>query len=115
MDDPTPILDPPENAPPGDAFYTPPDPLPDGEHGDPIYQRRLDNPVAALGDGNNWLVLYRSEGVHGNPIATSASSCYPQPHHRRRATRSSAGRTAPSALPICAPLLATSRVRRRIP
>ena len=49
--------DPPENAPAGDNFYLVPEELPPGEPGDPIYQRRLDNPVAELANGRNWLLL----------------------------------------------------------
>jgi pimeloyl-ACP methyl ester carboxylesterase len=65
------VRTPADDAPPGDAFFTPP-PLPsEGQHGDPIYQRPLDNPNAALEDGDNWLVLYTSEDVHGRLIATS--------------------------------------------
>lgn len=64
-------------APRGDAFYTPPDPLPGCSHGDPIYRRPLDNPTAALHDGRNWLVMYRSEDVRGNPIATSGIIALP--------------------------------------
>ena len=70
--------DPVENAPAGDAFYTPPVPLPGGDRGDPIYQRRLDNPVAALEDGDNWLVLYRSQDAHGNAVATSGIIALPR-------------------------------------
>ncbi|MFD4690945.1 alpha/beta hydrolase family protein [Streptomyces sp. NPDC058463] len=64
-------IDPVENAPAGDAFYTPPSPLPDGVPGDPVYVRRLDNPAAALEAGENWLVLYRSQDVRGGEVATS--------------------------------------------
>jgi pimeloyl-ACP methyl ester carboxylesterase len=78
VDDSTSIIEPAENAPSGDAFYTPPNPLPDGSHGDVIWQRRLDNPTATLGDGNCWLVLYRSEDVHGAPVATSGILALPK-------------------------------------
>lgn len=78
MADASPITDPVDNAPSGDAFYTPPDPLPDGQPGDPVYQRPLDNDVAALEDGDNWLVLYRSEDVHGRPIAVSGIIVLPR-------------------------------------
>src|SRR4051794_12835550 len=61
----------PRRAPRGDAFYTPPRALPGCTHGDLIYSRRLDNPTAALVDGHNWLVMYRSEDVRGNPVATT--------------------------------------------
>ncbi|MDK1473483.1 lipase family protein [Streptomyces sp. 549] len=72
------LLHPPENAPAGDAFYTPPAPLPGGACGDPIHQRRLDNPAAALTDGVNWLVLYRSQDLHGRPLATSGIVALPR-------------------------------------
>jgi acetyl esterase/lipase len=66
-----------DNAPAGDAFYTPPVPLPAGQPGDPVYQRPLDNPTAALTAGSNWLVLYQSQDVHGDPIATSGIIALP--------------------------------------
>jgi pimeloyl-ACP methyl ester carboxylesterase len=77
MADSSPVAGPPDNAPPGDAFYTPPGLPANGQHGDPVYQRPLDNPTAALTDGGNWLVLYRSQDVHGNPIATSGIIALP--------------------------------------
>jgi len=78
MTDSSVLADPMDNAPAGDAFYTPPVPLPDGDRGDPIYQRRLDNAVAALDDGDNWLVLYRSQDAHGNTVATSGIIAVPR-------------------------------------
>ncbi len=66
-----PFADPPENAPEGEDFYTPPEELPLGQPGDPIYQRKLDNPTAKLTHGRNWLVLYLSQDAHDNPIAVS--------------------------------------------
>jgi pimeloyl-ACP methyl ester carboxylesterase len=72
------VSDPVDNAPAGDAFYTPPVPLPEGDRGNPIYQRRLDNAVAALDDGENWLVLYRSQDAHGNAVATSGIIAVPR-------------------------------------
>jgi hypothetical protein len=72
------VQNPPDNAPSGDAFYTPPTLAPDGQHGDPIYQRPLDNATTALQDGDNWLVLYRSEDVHGNPIGTAGIIALPK-------------------------------------
>jgi hypothetical protein len=65
-------------APRGDAFYTPPRRLPGCTHGDPVYVRHLDNPAAALVDGTNWLVMHRSEDVHGRPIATSGIIALPK-------------------------------------
>ena len=72
------FVDPPENAPAGDAFYTPPVPLPEGHVGDSIYQRKLDDPVVALAQGRNWLVLYRSEDARDNPIAVSGIIALPK-------------------------------------
>ncbi|MFD5986891.1 alpha/beta hydrolase family protein [Streptomyces cyaneofuscatus] len=65
------------DAPAGDAFYTPPIPLPDGAPGDPIHARPLDNPAAAVPGGESWLVLHRSEGADGGPVATSGVIALP--------------------------------------
>lgn len=55
-------------APAGDAFFTPPTPLPGTQNGDLIWARPLDDaPVGATA----WQVLYRSESVQGDPIAVS--------------------------------------------
>jgi pimeloyl-ACP methyl ester carboxylesterase len=78
MTDSSVFVDPVDNAPVGDAFYTPPAPLPAVDQGNPIYQRRLDNTVAALDDGDNWLVLYRSQDAHGNAVATSGIIVVPR-------------------------------------
>ncbi|NJP99886.1 lipase family protein [Streptomyces zingiberis] len=72
------LEDPPENAPAGVAFYTPPELPSEGERGSPVYQRRLDNPVAQLKEGDNWLVLYRSQDAHGGPVATSGILALPR-------------------------------------
>ncbi|MYR93268.1 MULTISPECIES: alpha/beta hydrolase family protein [unclassified Streptomyces] len=64
-------------SPVGDAFYTPPIPLPDGAPGDLIRARPLDNPAAAVPGGENWLVLHRSEGADGTPVATSGIIALP--------------------------------------
>jgi alpha-beta hydrolase superfamily lysophospholipase len=66
-----------DNAPAGDAFYTPPVPLPAGQPGDPIYQRPLDNQTAMLTQGSNWLVLYQSQDANGNRVATSGIIALP--------------------------------------
>ncbi|WP_406290544.1 hypothetical protein [Embleya sp. NBC_00896] len=71
MNETTPVIDPVENGPAGDAFYIPPSPLPEGVPGDPIHVRKLDNTAAALEAGENWLVLHRSQDVRGNEVATS--------------------------------------------
>ncbi len=69
--------DPPENGPAGNDFYQVPEIAPTGDPGDPIYQRRLDNDTAKLVNGDNWLVLYRSDDAHGNPIAVSGMIVLP--------------------------------------
>ena len=70
---------PPDNAPPGDAFYDPPALEPDGQRGDPVYQRPLgDDHPAALADGENWLVLYRSQDAAGEAVATSGIIVLPK-------------------------------------
>jgi len=56
------------DAPEGDAFYTPPSPLPGDGPGDLIWARPLPDPPA---DSLGWLVLYRSESAGGEPIAVS--------------------------------------------
>ena len=48
-----------------DGFYEPPDPLPDGEHGDLLRYQRVDVTADA------YRVLYLSESVPGEPIAVS--------------------------------------------
>lgn len=41
-------------------------------------RRRLDNPVAVLDEGDNWLMLYRSQDAHGIPVATSGIIALPR-------------------------------------
>jgi pimeloyl-ACP methyl ester carboxylesterase len=54
-------------APEGDAFYVPPDPLPEGEPGDVIWSAGVSAPDGFVG----WRVLYLSESVAGDAIAVS--------------------------------------------
>lgn len=42
-----------------------------------MYTRPLDNPAAAVPGGENWLVLHRSEGADGSPVATSGIIALP--------------------------------------
>lgn len=49
------------------SFYEPPDPLPDGEHGDLLRYQPLEGPDGA----ELYKVLYLSESVQGDPIAVS--------------------------------------------
>jgi alpha-beta hydrolase superfamily lysophospholipase len=54
-------------APEGDAFYTPPDPLPAGQPGDVIWSRPFTGPSGSQG----FQVLYLSTTVDGQPVAVS--------------------------------------------
>ena len=65
-------------GPAGDAFYTPPSPLPSGSHGALIWARKLTGEPALGSAGKNWLVLYRSVGVDGKPIAVSGTVSLPK-------------------------------------
>jgi hypothetical protein len=66
------VADPPQ-GPGGDAFYTPPNPLPAGVPGDVIWWRDL----PAQSDVKSHLVLYRSESATGQPIAVSGRVLVP--------------------------------------
>jgi acetyl esterase/lipase len=56
-------------APEGDAFYQPPDPLPEGEPGDLIWAQEIEAPEGSAG----WRILYHSESLAGDDIAVSGS------------------------------------------
>jgi pimeloyl-ACP methyl ester carboxylesterase len=60
-------------APEGDAFYTPPDPLPAGQPGDVIWARTITAPPGAKA----WTVLYLSKNAKGAPIAVSGTVVAP--------------------------------------
>jgi hypothetical protein len=62
-----------KNTPTGDAFYLPPDPMPEGTYGDLIYLRPLDNPTVAVTGGENWLVRYLSQDASDNPVTVATS------------------------------------------
>jgi hypothetical protein len=64
-------------APDGSAFYVPPRPLPDGQHGDVIWSRALTGPAALEAAASNELVLYRSTAVDGTPIGVSGIVALP--------------------------------------
>jgi pimeloyl-ACP methyl ester carboxylesterase len=55
-------------APAGDAFYQPPNPLPPGTPGDVIWASTVTAPEGTRA----WRILYRSTTVKGDPIAVSA-------------------------------------------
>ncbi|MGH9245210.1 MAG: lipase family protein [Acidimicrobiales bacterium] len=54
-------------GPEGDAFYQPPDPLPEREPGDIIWSQPIDAPAGVVG----WRVLYLSTSVADDAIAVS--------------------------------------------
>lgn len=65
-------------GPAGDAFYTPPSPLPGKKHGDVIWARTLTGPAVVPGASKTKLVLYRSQGVDGNANAVSGIVSIPK-------------------------------------
>ena len=65
-------------GPAGDAFYTPPSPLPSGKHGALIWARKLTGDPALTDAARNELVLYRSIGTDGKPIAVSGTVSVPK-------------------------------------
>src|SRR3954454_23562381 len=65
-------------GPGGNAFYTPPSPLPAGKHGSLIWARKLKGEPALKSAGRNWLVLYRLVGVNGKAIAVSGTVSLPK-------------------------------------
>ena len=58
-------------APAGLAFYSPPKRLLAGPHGSVIWARAIRSPLSAAGGAH--LVLYRSTGLDGKPIAVSGT------------------------------------------
>lgn len=65
-------------GPAGLAFYQPPAPLPAGGHGDVIWARPLVNDQALPSAAQNWLVLYRSTNMAGQPVAVSGTVAIPK-------------------------------------
>jgi len=64
-------------GPAGDAFYTPPSPLPPGPRGSVIRIRPLDGTMALPSAAANSLVLYRSTGAAGGSVAVSGTISIP--------------------------------------
>lgn len=105
-------------APGGDAVYTPPDPLPEGEPGDLLWAQPVDAP-----DGvRAWRVLYLSEALDGAPIAVSgvvAAPDGPAPPGSRpvltwaHGTAGTADECAPSKRGADASILAMEEQARR--
>ena len=65
-------------GPSGTAFYKPPSPLPGKGHGGLIWARKLTGTAALKGGAGNRLVLYRSTGVDGKPVAVSGTVSVPK-------------------------------------
>src|SRR3954471_13652529 len=65
-------------GPAGAAFYTPPSKLPGKTHGDLIWARKLTGQPALSQASSNRLVLYRSTGVDGRPVAVSGTVSLPK-------------------------------------
>jgi pimeloyl-ACP methyl ester carboxylesterase len=65
-------------GPAGDAFYTPPKPLPGKAHGDLIWARNIQKPARLENAAFNKVVLYRSTGSDGKPIAVSGVVSVPK-------------------------------------
>ncbi|MEU9871640.1 lipase family protein [Actinomadura sp. NPDC048021] len=68
-----------EPGPAGDAFYTPPSPLPSGSPGDVIRARPAKaGPPAARSLANAWQVMYLSTGALGKPVAVTGIVLVPK-------------------------------------
>src|SRR5581483_6838229 len=65
-------------GPAGTRFYSPPTPLPAGRHGALIWARKLTGPAVLTSASVNELVLYRSVGFDGTPIAVSGTVAIPK-------------------------------------
>ena len=65
-------------APAGDAFYTPPKPLPGKTHGDAIWVRKDTGDSRLTNAKVNQLILYRSTSVRGKPVAVSGAIHIPK-------------------------------------
>ncbi len=60
------------------AFYTPPKPLPGSGNGGLVWARKLTGTAALRGASGNRLLLYRSTGVKGRPVAVSGTLSLPK-------------------------------------
>jgi pimeloyl-ACP methyl ester carboxylesterase len=65
-------------GPAGDAFYTPPSPLPGHAHGDLIWQRPLTGTAVDTGAARTLRVLYRSSGSGGPTVPVSGVVSIPK-------------------------------------
>src|SRR3954447_9159942 len=66
-------------APGGEAFYTPPSPLPGKAHGDLVWWRPGDakGNMRITSQGRDYLTMYRSTGLDGKPVAESGEVLLP--------------------------------------
>jgi len=64
-------------GPAGDAFYTPPSPLPAGARGSVIWSRPFEGTMALPSAAKNLLVLYRSTGAQGGIVPVSGTVSIP--------------------------------------
>jgi alpha-beta hydrolase superfamily lysophospholipase len=65
-------------GPPGTAFYSPPNPLPRGSHGDLIWTRPLTTAAALPSAASNTLVLYHTTALDGTDRAVSGTVAIPR-------------------------------------
>jgi dienelactone hydrolase len=65
-------------GPAGNAFYTPPSPLPGHVHGDLVWARPLSGIAAIPGAGRTLRVLYRSSGAGGPAVPVSGVVSIPK-------------------------------------
>jgi pimeloyl-ACP methyl ester carboxylesterase len=65
-------------GPSGAAFYKPPKHLPGKGHGGLIWARGQSGAAALKGAASNRLILYRSTGVKGKPVAVSGAVAVPK-------------------------------------
>lgn len=68
----------PQKGPSGRSFYTPPKHLPGKRHGDLVRWRKLRSDAALKSAKKNDLLLYRSVGLDGKPIAVSGALSVPK-------------------------------------
>lgn len=97
----------PDPGPPGDAFYTPPSPLPAGSPGDVIRARPAKaGPPTARRLADAWQVMYLSTDANGRPNAVTGTVLVPKAGDRAKApiigfgpgTEGPAFRCAPSKM-----------------
>lgn len=75
------------DPPPGNAFYTPPSPLPAGRPGDVIWYRVANTSIANDNDAKAYEILYRSTDVAGNATAVSGTVLVPRAAWSGRGSR----------------------------